>query len=158
DAEASRRAIDAIDRNAARQTRLVADLLDVTRINAGKFSLRPQHTDLRAALAAARDTAIALATSKQVSLQATLPAEAMWVWGHAERLQQAFENLLSNAIKFTPAEGEVTMDAVRDGARWQVSVRDTGIGITPEFMPHVFERFRQADGSTNIHGGLGLGL
>jgi signal transduction histidine kinase len=158
DVDSSTRAIDAIERNAARQTRLVADLLDVTRINAGKFTLRPQPMDLRPTVAAARETAAEQAAAKRVRLTVHLPAGPALVYGDAERLQQAFDNLLSNAIKFTPEEGDVVIALTLDGARWQVSVRDTGVGIAPEFMPHLFKRFRQAEGSPNAYGGLGLGL
>jgi signal transduction histidine kinase len=158
DADSSARAIDAIDRNAARQTRLVADLLDVARINAGKFALRQQRTDLRLAIVAARETVLASAEGKKVRFTLHMPDAAVWVWGDAERLQQVFDNLLSNAIKFTPANGEVALEMVPEGPGWRVSVRDTGIGIAPEFLPHVFERFRQADSSTSSYGGLGLGL
>jgi PAS domain S-box-containing protein len=158
DDAARARAIDAIDRNAARQTRLVADLLDVARINAGKFMLHQQRMDLRTAIAAARETAIVDAEAKQVHLITQLPDAPVWVWGDAERLQQVFDNLLSNAIKFTPSSGNVSLELVRDGSRCRVSVCDTGIGIAPEFMPHLFERFRQADSSSGAYGGLGLGL
>ncbi len=158
DADARARAIDAIDRNSARQTRLVTDLLDVSRINAGKFALRPRKTDLRAAITAAEESVTATET-KQLHVQMQLPDDPAWVWGDPERLQQVFDNLLSNAIKFTPPDGHVWVDLVPDDAIWRVSVRDTGVGIAPEFMPSLFQRFRQAEGaSLSPSGGLGLGL
>ncbi len=158
DDQARARAIDAIERNSERQTRLVTDLLDVARINAGKFALRPRQTDLRAAIRAAEETAAA-AEAKQPQIRTQLPNEPAWVWGDPERLQQVFDNLLSNAIKFTPADGRVWVDLVPDGSSWRVSVRDTGMGIAPAFMPSLFQRFRQAEGvSLSPTGGLGLGL
>jgi PAS domain S-box-containing protein len=159
DPGASARAIDAIDRNAARQTRLVGDLLDVSRINAGKFALKQRKTDLRDALAAAEETAAVDAETKQLQLHTEIPDEPAWVWGDAERLQQVFDNLLSNAIKFTPPQGDIWLALAQEGSSWRVTVRDSGIGIAPEFMPSLFQRFHQADvGSTGAYSGLGLGL
>jgi PAS domain S-box-containing protein len=157
-ADAAERAIEAIDRNAARQTRLVSDLLDVSRITSGKFSIQRQQIDLCATLTAASESAAGFAAERQVALQIHMPDTPALMMGDGERLQQVFDNLLSNAIKFTPAGGAVHADIEPDAARWRIIVRDTGIGITPEFMPHLFQRFRQADSGTSIHGGLGLGL
>jgi PAS domain S-box-containing protein len=158
DGEAAVRAIEAIDRNAARQTRLVSDLLDVSRITSGRFSIRRQQIDLRAPLAASRDTMSAFAAERQVSLQILMPDAPAWMWGDAERLQQVFDNLLSNAVKFTPAGGAVDVAMFAHDSSWRITVHDTGVGISPEFMPQLFQRFRQADSATSIHGGLGLGL
>jgi len=158
DGEAAVRAIDAIDRNAARQTRLVSDLLDVSRITSGRFSIRRQQIDLRAPLAASRDTVSGFAAEREVSLQIQMPAAPAWMWGDAERLQQVFDNLLSNAVKFTPPGGAVDVEMLASDSSWRIKVHDTGVGIAPEFMPQLFQRFRQADAGTSIHGGLGLGL
>jgi signal transduction histidine kinase len=158
DAESRERAIEAIDRNAARQTRLVADLLDVARINAGRFAIRRTHMDLRTAVVAAREAAQGFGESRQIEMALRLPEAPAWIWGDATCLQQAFNKLLSNAIKFSPAGSRVEVELVAEGSDWRVSVCDRGSGIAPEFMPHLFERFRQADSGTSIHGGLGLGL
>jgi signal transduction histidine kinase len=158
DGEAALRAIDAIDRNAARQTRLVSDLLDVSRITSGRFSIRRQQIDLRAPLAASRETVLEFAAERQVSLHIQLPEAPAWTWGDAERLQQVFDNLLWNAVEFTPAGGAVDVEMLAQDASWRVVVHDTGVGIAREFMPQLFQRFRQADIATSIHGGLGLGL
>jgi signal transduction histidine kinase len=153
------RALATIERNARVQQHVVEDLLDVSRIVAGKLQMTKSVVDLRLVLAAAMEVADAAAAQANVTITSPLPSAPCLVSADFTRLQQALLNLLANAVKFTPAGGRVSM-TIRDMASsFEVVVADTGIGIAPEFLPHVFERFRQADGSvTREHGGLGLGL
>jgi signal transduction histidine kinase/CheY-like chemotaxis protein len=151
--------LDVIERNTRVQTQLIEDLLDMSRIISGKIRLDVQRVDLqdvvRAAVASVRHSADA----KDIRLQAVLDPLAGPVRGDPNRLQQCFWNLLSNAIKFTPKGGKVQVSLARVDSHVEVCVVDNGQGIKPEFLPHVFERFRQADASTTRrHGGLGLGL
>jgi signal transduction histidine kinase len=154
------RAIETIERNATLQARLIDDLLDASRILAGTLAIEIAPVDLAqvvgAALAAARDRAEA----KGLRLRGVIDPGVRLIPGDAGRLEHVVEALLSNALKFTPEGGAVDVRLERDGeAGAQISVADTGVGIGPDFLPHVFERFRQADGSmTRMHGGLGLGL
>jgi CheY-like chemotaxis protein len=153
------RAVASIDRNARAQTRLIEDLIDISRIVTGKLQLTLSVVDLRTPVEAAVEVVRPMAAVKDVALHVDLAPGPCLVVGDGERLQQVFWNLLSNAVKFTPAGGDVYVSLGSDAAAWVVRVRDTGIGIQPEFLPHIFERFRQADGSmTREHGGLGLGL
>src|SRR5689334_10985593 len=159
DAKSISQALDAIERNAWLQARLIDDLLDTSRIATGKLQFEPRPTDLNTAVKAALETVRALAASRNIDLNVNLSAATLVVMGEPVRLQQIAWNLLSNAIKFTEPGGKVTVttDAKRSEAR--LTVNDTGVGIPPDFLPHVFDRFRQADGSTSRrHGGLGLGL
>ena len=152
-------ALDAIERNAWLQSRLIDDLLDTSRIATGKLHFEPQVTDLNMAVRAAIDTVRASAASRNIDLVVDLFASPLVVMGEPVRLQQIAWNLISNAIKFTETGGKVTVVTRRDDSEAKLAVEDTGIGIDPGFLPHVFDRFRQADGSTSrIHGGLGLGL
>ena len=161
DAETTAQALDAIERNARTQAQLVGDLLDVSRIVAGKIELRCEPLDLAAVARAAVEACLPTAKQKNVALRADLPGEAPMV-GDAVRLQQVLWNLLNNAVKFTPAGGEVRLQleaANGQDAVHTVTVNDDGEGIDAQTLPHVFERFRQADGgSARQHGGLGLGL
>jgi signal transduction histidine kinase/ActR/RegA family two-component response regulator len=148
-----------IHRNARAQTRLIDDLLDISRIVSGKFVLNLQTVDVNAVVAASVEVVKPSAAVKSIALDVALPPVACAVSADPDRLQQVLWNLLSNAIKFTPADGKVCVTVRTDGETATIDVRDTGIGIAPEFLPHVFDRFRQADGSmTREHGGLGLGL
>jgi PAS domain S-box-containing protein len=148
-----------IERNAKVQAQLIADLLDVNRIVSGRLQLELDDLDVREAAAAALDTVLPSAQERGLELVPEYAAELPNVRADASRLQQVIWNLLTNAIKFTPERGRVTLAVRRDGADVVVEVRDTGQGIDPEFLPHVFDRFTQADGSTSrCHGGLGLGL
>lgn len=152
-------ALEAIERNARLQSRLIDDLLDISRIATGKLRFDPKPTDLNQVVKAAAETVRSSAGVKRVELEVSLIDAPLVVMGEPVRLQQVVWNLISNAIKFTEAGGHVSVrtEAVKGEAR--VVVEDTGIGITPEFLPHVFDRFQQADGSsTRRHGGLGLGL
>jgi len=152
-------ALDAIERNAWLQSRLIDDLLDTSRIATGKLHFEPQVTDLNMSVRAAIDTVRASAASRNIDLVVDLLASPLVVMGEPVRLQQIAWNLISNAIKFTETGGKVTVVTRRDDSEAKLVIEDTGIGIDPGFLPHVFDRFRQADGSTSrIHGGLGLGL
>jgi PAS domain S-box-containing protein len=153
------RALDALERNAQVQAKLVEDLLDISRIIAGKLQLRVRPISLSQVLKAACDTVRPTAEGKGVQLIVSLDSEADEVSADPDRLQQVVWNLLSNAIKFTPAGGKVELRSTPVGSGVEVQVSDTGAGIAPDLLPHVFDRFRQADSSsTRLHGGLGLGL
>jgi len=159
DATATRRALESIERNARSQAQLVDDLLDVSRIIAGKVRLDIQQLELVPLLEAAIDSTRPAADAKGIRIQTVLDPRTGLVAADPERLQQVFWNLLSNAIKFTPRGGRVQVQLRRVDSHVEVSVSDTGQGIKPEFLPHVFDRFRQADStSKRVHGGLGLGL
>ena len=152
-------ALDAIERNAWLQSRLIDDLLDTSRIATGKLHFEPKPTDLNIAVKAAVDTVRANASSRNIELSMTLWPTSLVVMGEPVRLQQIAWNLVSNAIKFTEPGGKVNVATATDGTHAQLIVVDSGVGIEAEFLPHVFDRFRQADGSTSRrHGGLGLGL
>ncbi len=159
DPSTTRRALESIERNARSQAQLVDDLLDVSRIIAGKVRLDIQQLELAPLLEAAIDSTRPAADAKGIRIQTVLDPRAGHVAADPERLQQVFWNLLSNAIKFTPQDGRVAVQLRRVDSHVEVVVSDTGQGINPEFLPHVFERFRQADStSKRVHGGLGLGL
>jgi PAS domain S-box-containing protein len=157
--ESADRALQAIERNARAQAQLIDDLLDVSRIVSGKLRLHVQTLQLAPVVAAALDTVRPAAEAKGIELRVALDPAAPDVLGDADRLQQVVWNLLSNAIKFTPRGGEVRVALLRRGTLAELTVSDTGQGIAPEFLPHVFERFRQGDAApTRAHSGLGLGL
>jgi PAS domain S-box-containing protein len=153
------RALETVERNAQMQAALVEDMLDVSRIITGKLVLDVSAVDLRTVVTAALDTVRMAAEAKQIQVNLLLNHEIDLASGDPERLQQVVWNLLSNAIKFTPRGGTVEVRTRREGSYVELAVRDTGKGIPKEFLPYVFERFRQADStSTRVHGGLGLGL
>lgn len=153
------RALETIERNAILQTQLIEDLLDVSRIMRGKTSLTISPVNLATTIEAASDTVRLSAQAKSIQLQLDLNPNVGLVSGDSNRLQQVVWNLLSNAIKFTPAGGCVTICLEQKGTQAQIQVSDLGKGISAEFLPHVFEYFRQADSSTTRNqGGLGLGL
>lgn len=157
--EEVRQGIEVIDRNAHAQTRIIEDLLDMNRILSGKVRLDVQRVELPALIEASLETVKPAAMAKKVRLQTIIDPLAQPVSGDPGRLQQILWNLLSNAIRFTPSGGRVQVILERVNSHVEISVTDTGMGISPEFLPHVFERFRQADSSTTRrHGGLGLGL
>jgi signal transduction histidine kinase len=159
DGEGVDQALDAIERNARLQSRLIDDLLDISRIATGKLRFEPKVTDLNEVVTSAIETVRASAGVRRVELEVELNASPLVVMGEPVRLQQIVWNLISNAIKFTEAGGRVRVSTSIVGEEALVVVEDTGIGIAPDFLPHVFDRFRQADGSpTRRHGGLGLGL
>jgi signal transduction histidine kinase/DNA-binding response OmpR family regulator len=153
------RALDTIERNARSQAQLIDDLLDVSRIITGKLQIDEGVVELNKVLDTAFDSMRPAADAKGIEFSITTDSSQCFVGGDPNRLQQIFWNLFSNAVKFTPREGQVKVDLRIDDSFARVSVTDTGIGINPEFLPFIFDRFRQADGSTTReHGGLGLGL
>ena len=159
DPPGAERALEAIERNAQVQTKLVEDILDVSRIITGKLRLRIAPTSLSTVVSAALDTVRPAAEMKEIQLDVQLDPSADAVTGDSDRLQQVVWNLLSNAIKFTPRRGKVKVRLQRVGSEAEIRIGDNGVGIDPAFLPHVFDRFRQADStSTRSHGGLGLGL
>jgi signal transduction histidine kinase/CheY-like chemotaxis protein len=159
DAATQARAIATIDRNARAQTQLIEDILDVSRIVAGKLSLDVRAVDLSAVIEGALDSVRHAAEAKGVRLVTEIARAVGPFAGDPDRLQQVAWNLVSNAIKFSTRGGTVRVRLRRSGGQAEISVQDDGLGIKPEFLPHVFERFRQADSSsTRPHGGLGLGL
>ncbi len=153
------RALMTIRRNAEAQARLIADILDVSRIITGKLRLDVKPVDLSAIIDAALESVKPAAEARQIDLAANRPTSHFTMLGDPDRLQQVIWNLLSNAVKFTPPGGRVSLNVRASGESVEISVKDTGLGIRPEFLPSLFERFRQADASTTrVHGGLGLGL
>jgi signal transduction histidine kinase/CheY-like chemotaxis protein len=153
------RALDTIHRNATAQVQIVNDLLDVSRIVRGSVQLAPRLMSLGPLLMLAVESIAPTAEAKGVSITTSFDSTPLFVWADHDRLQQVFWNLLSNAVKFTSSGGRVEVRMQAEGSDVRVDVSDTGNGIAPAFLPHVFERFRQADGSsTRMHGGLGLGL
>ncbi|NMG06024.1 response regulator [Brasilonema sp. UFV-L1] len=159
DAATTTRAMETIERSAKSQAQLVEDLLDVSRIIQGKLRLNVCPIELVGVIEAALETVRPAADAKQIQLQSVLDPTAGLVAGDFDRLQQIVWNLLSNAIKFTPKGGLVQVQLERVNSHVEITVKDTGRGISPDFIPYVFDRFRQADSSTTrIHSGLGLGL
>jgi signal transduction histidine kinase len=159
DAPTFEKALETIERNALSQAQLIEDLLDVSRIITGKLRLDVRPIDLTKVIAAAVDSVRPTAENKRVRLQMIIDPRADIISGDAERLQQVIWNLLSNAIKFTPKGGRVQIRLERVNSHVEIIVSDTGEGIEPEFLPYVFERFRQWDGTkSRQYGGLGLGL
>jgi signal transduction histidine kinase/CheY-like chemotaxis protein len=153
------RALETVERNARAQTKLIDDLLDISRIITGKLRLDVRSVDLAAVIEAAVDATRPTAEAKAIRLQTVIDPQAGPVSGDTDRLQQVVWNLLTNAIKFTPKGGRVQVRLERINSHVEITVSDTGRGISEEFLPHVFDRFRQADGTTTrTHGGLGLGL
>lgn len=159
DEETSKQALDTIERNTKAQARLIADLLEVSRIITGKLPLYMAPVELHNVIEAAIEAVRPSAETKKIAIEYSHDPATGLVSGDASRLQQVMWNLLSNAIKFTPRGGYVRVYLDRTESFVRVRVSDNGQGISPEFLPHVFERFRQADSSsTRTHGGLGLGL
>jgi PAS domain S-box-containing protein len=157
--EMSRHAVSVISRNARAQTQLVEDLLDVARIAGGKVDLDRTPVDMREIARSAVDAALPAAQQKNISLTLHTPVQPAIAVVDAHRVQQVAANLLSNALKFTASGGRVTVTVAYSDSQVDLAVSDTGTGIAAEFLPHIFERFRQADASlTRTHGGLGLGL
>ena len=152
-------ALEAVERNAAMQNRLIEDLLDVSRIVTGKLHLDVQDVDLRDVLDAALASVHPAAEAKALHVETSVDPELGPIRADASRLQQVLWNLLANAVKFTPAGGHIRADIRRAGANVEIVVGDDGEGIPPGVLPHIFERFRQGDGgSTRAASGLGLGL
>ena len=152
-------ALQTVERNATSLTQIVEDILDVSRIISGKIRLNVQPVDLPAVMSAAVETVMLAAEAKQIRVQTILDPRAAPISGDPNRMQQIVWNLVSNAVKFTPKQGVVQVRLERVNSHVEIVVSDTGTGITPDFLPHIFERFRQADsGTTREHAGLGLGL
>jgi signal transduction histidine kinase/ActR/RegA family two-component response regulator len=152
-------ALEVIERNAVSQLRLIEDLLDMARIISGKLRLKIDAVSIGEIAQAAVDVNTPAAAAKEITIETAFEDDLPPVNGDAERLQQVIWNLLSNAVKFTEAGGRITLAAKRVGANIRLSVTDTGQGIAADFLPFVFDRFRQADASASRrHGGLGLGL
>ena len=153
------RAMASIERNAQSQARVVEDLIEVSRVATGKLHLRTKAVDARSVVEASLDVVQTAAAAKGVALKSNIGPSPVMVSGDRDRLQQVVWNLLSNAVKFTESGGTVGVELTADERSCSIIVTDTGIGIPPEFLPYIFERFRQADqSSTREHGGLGLGL
>jgi CheY-like chemotaxis protein len=151
-------AVEAIHRNASRQAKLVDDLLDFARIAGGRTALDVEPIDAQAFFRGIVESVIPLATTSQIEIQLSAIPDAT-LHGDVRRLEQVFVNLIGNSLKFTPAGGHIGVSARTTGRSLEIRVADDGIGIAPEFLPHVFDRFRQGDGtSTRNHSGLGLGL
>ncbi|HEV7797387.1 MAG TPA: ATP-binding protein, partial [Pyrinomonadaceae bacterium] len=159
DATTAARAVETIDRNAKSQAQLIEDILDVSRMITGKLRLNTEPVDIASVINAAIDSVQLAIDSRELHLEVTLDPSARHTMGDANRLQQIVWNLLANAIKFTPSGGHIEVKVERAGGNLQLRVSDTGQGIGASFLPFIFDRFRQADGTTTRqHGGLGLGL
>jgi signal transduction histidine kinase len=152
-------ALETVERNAMAQKKLVEDLLDISRIIAGNLRLAKGSLDVTACVRVAVDAIRPSADAKDLTVDVALAEDLTPVEGDADRFQQMVWNLLSNAVKFTPKGGRVRVEVARESDQIAVRITDSGQGIDPQFLPHIFERFRQADtGTTRQHGGLGLGL
>ena len=159
DADGASHAVEVIERNAAAQRQIIEDLLDVSRIVTGKLRISTQPVDLLLVIHAAIDAVRPAAEAKEISISTHIAAPDSIVRADVDRLQQVFWNLLANAVKFTPHGGLIDVYIERNDSLAEVRIEDSGPGVPPEFLPHIFERFSQADGSsTRKHGGLGLGL
>ena len=159
DAESLAQGLETIERNVRAQSQIVEDILDVSRIITGKLSLDVKPVDLVQTIEAALDSVRLAAQVKEIRLDVCVDQNVAMVSGDANRLQQIIWNLVSNALKFTPKGGTVTVYLMRSESQVEIIVKDSGKGIAPEFLPFVFDRFRQADStSTRQHSGLGLGL
>jgi signal transduction histidine kinase/ActR/RegA family two-component response regulator len=157
--ELQQRAIDIIERNISIQTRLVEDLLDASRAAIGKLHVRRRPVNVAQACQTVLDAVHRHAQAKELTLRLVAPNDPIVILGDVDRMQQAISNLLSNAIKFTPSGGSIELVVRREGTRVCIDVRDTGIGVSAEFLPSMFEPFAQADKNTTRElGGLGLGL
>ena len=159
DNESSTHAIEVIERNAWAQKQIIEDILDVSRVITGKLQLHLGPVNLISVVNAALDAVRPALEAKDIRIETAFQEDLKVIAGDVDRLQQVVWNLLSNASKFTPGGGTVGVCISQDETYAQIEVRDSGPGIAADFLPHVFERFRQADGSTTrTHGGLGLGL
>jgi PAS domain S-box-containing protein len=153
------RALDTIERNARAQQRLIEEILDVSRIASGKFAFFPYPLELQPLIEAAVDSIRPVAVAQEIRLETSLLSSGLLVYGDPDRLLQMASNILSNALKFTPPGGTVQVKLCRGDSSITFVVSDTGEGIDAAFLPHVFDRFRQANSTfTRKHGGLGLGL
>lgn len=159
DEEMMSRGLTTIERNAKAQAQIISDILDVSRIITGKLRLEFRPLEFAPILRAAVETLLPTAAVKSINVNVTVEDETILVAADPDRLQQIIWNLVANAIKFTGKDGEINIELKRIGSQLELTVSDSGVGISNDFLPHVFERFRQADSSTTrAHGGLGLGL
>ena len=159
DVDLMRRAFEIVERNARNQNQIISDILDVSRVITGKLNLNLQPVNLSAAINAAIDTVRPAIDAKGITLTTSFETDAETVTGDADRLQQIVWNLLSNAVKFTGEGGTIEITLGFQNNYAEINVSDNGSGIEPDFLPFVFDRFRQADGKMNRrYGGLGLGL
>jgi len=159
DKENSKHAVEVIERNAWSQKQIIEDILDVSRVITGKLQLNVGPLNIVTVIEAALDAMRPALEAKDIKVEASFARGLRTISGDSDRLQQVVWNLLSNAAKFTPAGGKVAIRVCQNASHVQIQIEDTGPGIEPAFLPHVFERFRQADGSTTrTYGGLGLGL
>jgi PAS domain S-box-containing protein len=153
------RALEVIERNAKAQGEIINDLLDVSQITTGKLSIDRARAEVNKIARSVSESLSPQAGAKNVGLKLALAPEELYVFGDEARLRQIVANLLTNAIKFTPEGGAVEISTARRGAEIEIAVKDSGIGINEKFLPFIFDKFRQGDGSpTRPHGGLGLGL
>jgi PAS domain S-box-containing protein len=153
------RAMEIIERNLRSQQQLISDILEVSQIVRGQMRLDMRPVDVAHAVTAAIESVAPTAAAKHQELRANLPPGPVLVAGDPERLQQVFWNLLSNAVKYTPRDGHIAVNLQPSDSEIEVTVRDSGVGIAPDVLPHIFERFRQGDsGPKREYGGLGLGL
>jgi signal transduction histidine kinase len=153
------RALDLIERNAKAQAKIVEDLLDLSRILSGKLRLNWEFVDMGSVIHAAIETVRPASEAKGIQIETCLNPVKNAIRGDTDRLQQVIWNLLANSVKFTPKGGRITIELEESATYAEIRVIDTGIGIGPEFLPYVFERFRQENATrTRVHGGLGLGL
>jgi signal transduction histidine kinase/CheY-like chemotaxis protein len=156
--EKSSRALRSVHENASRQARLIDELLDFSRVTSGRASLELEDVDMRDLIRGVAESMIPSAVARTVEIQLS-PVPPVHVTGDRRRLEQVFFNLIDNALKFTPPGGRIAVDVRVGSGQVNVQVSDTGDGIDPDFLPHVFDRFRQADSTTSrTHGGLGLGM
>ena len=159
DKTATANALESIERNARAQAQLVSDLLDVSRVITGKLRINARPVDIMNSVESALESVQSAAEAKQITIDVQREPYATVVTGDADRLQQVLWNLLSNAVKFTPRQGHVSVKIARANSHLEVAVSDSGIGISEDFLPYVFDRFAQADTtSARKHAGLGLGL
>jgi len=158
-AERDKNIHDVMHRQISQLTRITDDLLDMTRINRGQLDLRPTQVDLDEVIRTSVESVLARSGAKHHTVTVDVPDQPLRVWGDRGRLTQVLTNLLLNAVKFTPEHGTIVIRASRDTARLRVDVSDSGVGIAPDLLPHVFDAFRQADNSgSNKREGMGLGL
>jgi PAS domain S-box-containing protein len=159
DRESSKHALEVIERNAWAQKQMIEDILDVSRVITGKLQLNLSATDLASVIEAALDAVRPAMEAKEIEVETVIDSNLRMISGDPDRLQQVVWNVLSNAAKFTPNGGRVEISVTQSATHVLIGVKDNGPGIDSDFIPHVFERFRQADGSTTrTHGGLGIGL
>jgi signal transduction histidine kinase len=154
-----RKGMQAIERSARAQNKLIEDLLEMSSMISGKVRLDMQQLDIVSLVGATVESMRPTAAAKRIILHETTDREARWISGDANRMQQVFWNLLSNAIKFTPTGGRIEIGMKQSGSFIEIRIDDSGLGIQTDFLPHVFERFQQAETSlARQYDGLGLGL